>query len=344
MKKDLQSFLYLNSSITIHLEKDEQNTNKQRPVVVGEGVQPHAAAETDTNASIKTSAIPEDGKEQSPSLAPVAEINTETNPQHESMEVHKHPHHVMHKKKWSEYLIEFLLLFLAVFLGFIAENMREHQVEKRRAREFARLLVGDLAADTSELNKASRVLDRIIGSGDSLGTLLTKGLKKTSGGKLYYYEYWSGWQWSVISQDATLQQLKASGALRYFNTDVVRKIMDYEQSINVIYLLQNKYEPEKIANWNLVQKVFDQHYFNILDSIRPRDSSIQRVEINDPKLIWFLNTDFPLISYDRANLQEISNWASNSSRNYRTTRKDIHHAKDKARELIRLLASKYHFD
>ena len=47
----------------------------------------------------------------------------------ENMEVHKHPHHVTHKKKWGEYFLEFLMLFLAVFLGFIAENQREHIVE-----------------------------------------------------------------------------------------------------------------------------------------------------------------------------------------------------------------------
>ena len=40
----------------------------------------------------------------------------------ENMEVHKHPHHVTHKKKWAEYLLEFFMLFLAVFLGFLAEN------------------------------------------------------------------------------------------------------------------------------------------------------------------------------------------------------------------------------
>ena len=43
----------------------------------------------------------------------------------ENMEVHKHPHHVTHKKKWGEYILEFLMLFLAVFLGFLAENLRE---------------------------------------------------------------------------------------------------------------------------------------------------------------------------------------------------------------------------
>jgi hypothetical protein len=27
------------------------------------------------------------------------------------MEVHKHPHHVTHKKKWGEYLLEFVMIF-----------------------------------------------------------------------------------------------------------------------------------------------------------------------------------------------------------------------------------------
>ncbi len=38
-------------------------------------------------------------------------------PQTKNMEVHKHPHHVTHKKKWGEYLLEFFMLFFAVFLG-----------------------------------------------------------------------------------------------------------------------------------------------------------------------------------------------------------------------------------
>src|SRR5205085_10193866 len=42
--------------------------------------------------------------------------------QTENMEVHKHPHHVTHKKKWGEYLLEFLMLFLAVTMGFFAEQ------------------------------------------------------------------------------------------------------------------------------------------------------------------------------------------------------------------------------
>ena len=61
--------------------------------------------------------------------------NSKTIQETETMEVHKHPHHVTHKKKWGEYLLEFLMLFLAVFLGFVAENIREHKVEREREKE-----------------------------------------------------------------------------------------------------------------------------------------------------------------------------------------------------------------
>ncbi len=54
---------------------------------------------------------------------PVNEQNTEIPKQATgNMEVHKHPHHVMHKKNMGEYFLEFIMLFLAVFLGFLAEN------------------------------------------------------------------------------------------------------------------------------------------------------------------------------------------------------------------------------
>src|SRR5262245_40925991 len=65
-----------------------------------------------------------------------------------NMEVHKHPHDVMHKKNWVEYFLEFLMLFLAVFLGFLAENQREHIVDRRREKELMTEFVNDLKLDT----------------------------------------------------------------------------------------------------------------------------------------------------------------------------------------------------
>ena len=52
----------------------------------------------------------------------VAEPSTINHQPSTNMEVHKHPHHVTHKKKWGEYLLEFFMLFLAVFLGFVGRH------------------------------------------------------------------------------------------------------------------------------------------------------------------------------------------------------------------------------
>ena len=162
------------------------------------------------------------------------------------MEVHHHPDLHHKPKKWKEYFLEFLMIFLAVTMGFFAENIRENYVEHKSAREYASLLIEDLATDTVELNRAAHVLNLIITAGDSLGNLLSSDPKLIVGGKLYYYEYLSSVRWNFISHDATLQQLKSSGALRYLgDTSLIRKIMNYEESVQIIYLAQNRYRTAK---------------------------------------------------------------------------------------------------
>lgn len=93
--------------------------------------------------------------EANSSAEPIAETEKqETNnekPETEIMEVHKHPHHVTHKKKWGEYLLEFLMIFFAVFCGFLAENFREHQVEKERGRQYIESFYEDLKTDTARI-------------------------------------------------------------------------------------------------------------------------------------------------------------------------------------------------
>jgi hypothetical protein len=260
------------------------------------------------------------------------------------MDVHAHSH--TPRNKWTHYFWEFFMLFLAVTLGFFVENQREHYIEKKRAKEYARLLADDLHFDIGELNTAERVLNHIISAGDSLALLLTdKDVRKVPGGKLYYYEYWSGWRWSIISRDATLQQLKNSGALRYLgNTELIRKILGYEESIRVIYMLQNKYEPEKAENWKLVQKVFYQEYFNILDKepALTRDSTVKNFINTAQQLDSFLNKNYPLYTYDKNILFELKNWAYNSSRNYKVILNDIKTMRLKAHEVIDALKKEYH--
>src|SRR5215813_12293444 len=59
-------------------------------------------------------------------------------PQLETSNMETHAQH-LHKAPgggWSHYLFEFLMLFLAVFCGFLAENQREHMVERRREKDY----------------------------------------------------------------------------------------------------------------------------------------------------------------------------------------------------------------
>jgi hypothetical protein len=107
--------------------------------------------------------------------------------QTENMEVHKHPHHVTHKKKWGEYLLEFFMLFLAVFLGFVAENIREHVVEHNRSKEYAISLVQDLQNDTTSINVQKKSARIYIAIADSLLRLSKKPLEGRNAAEFFTY-------------------------------------------------------------------------------------------------------------------------------------------------------------
>src|SRR5438876_2708680 len=73
-------------------------------------------------------------------------------PATENMETHAHHLHKAPGKKWTHYIFEFLMLFLAVFAGFLAENWREHFVEREKETQYMKSLVSDLENDTANLN------------------------------------------------------------------------------------------------------------------------------------------------------------------------------------------------
>jgi len=147
------------------------------------------------------------------------------------MEVHKHPHHVTHKKKWPEYLLEFLMLFLAVFLGFLAENFREHQVEKEKEKQYIQSLYEDLQADTLRLGLLINYdRDKIAGLSNMMTCYdtVTKNLKSTScmGILIKHSKTNAAFQLS----DRTLRQLTNAGGFRLLNKEDADSILAYENS------------------------------------------------------------------------------------------------------------------
>jgi hypothetical protein len=152
------------------------------------------------------------------------------------MEVHQHHHppaHSGNKKKWKHYFWEFLMLFLAVFCGFLAENQREHYIEHHRAKQFAKALFSDLISDTVTLANNIRTLREVISAQEKMIALMRQNdTAKVPGATLYYYAARAEGGTFFSVKTATLQQLKNSGALRYFKRfDLVKKVNEYDQAL-----------------------------------------------------------------------------------------------------------------
>src|SRR5262245_21079259 len=128
------------------------------------------------------------------------------------MEVHKHPHHVTHKKNFGEYLLEFFMLFLAVFLGFVAENIRERQVEKNREIEYIKSLTEDLNNDAHNLDSMMAYEETGLMQLDTLMNLLNDPtLAKQNGDAMYYVARQGPREYPFPINSRTLDQLKGSG-------------------------------------------------------------------------------------------------------------------------------------
>jgi hypothetical protein len=151
-------------------------------------------------------------------------------PQPLPMEVH-HPHHLTHKKKWTEYILEFLMLFFAVFLGFTAENIREHQIERHREHEFAQSLIRDIKIDTTNLKNAIQSNIELKRNYDSLLHLL-KEASPANTNKLYYYFVPTTHYYPFRSTERTIKQLENSGGFRLFkNLAVSDSITSYYELV-----------------------------------------------------------------------------------------------------------------
>lgn len=183
-------------------------------------------------------------------------------PETEQMEVHKHPHHVTHKKKWGEYMLEFSMLFLAVFLGFVAENIREHLVEKNREKAYIHSIISDMKSDIKQLDslKASRRLkNEMI---DSILLILDMPDPDLYGNQLYYFARWMPRPLRIITSDGTMQQLKNGNLRLLTNPRAVDAIMEYDQLVRFENIAVEDREETLIQQfYPSLKKVFDARVF-----------------------------------------------------------------------------------
>jgi len=149
------------------------------------------------------------------------------------MEVHHHSHSA--RKKWTHYFWEFIMLFLAVFCGFMAENIREHNIEQHRAKEFTKSLVHDLQKDTAAINTEKKSAMLYIEVVDSLLKLSKTPLEGLHASEFSFYTRFTYWTVPVSWNRNTFEQIKNSGSLRYFkNGQLLKKLLEYDALVNDI--------------------------------------------------------------------------------------------------------------
>jgi hypothetical protein len=207
------------------------------------------------------------------------------------MEVQKHPHHVMHKKKWPEYLLEFFMLFLAVFLGFVAENIRETSVERHREQEYMQSLFHDLKADTTKLGNNLASYQRKLSGQDSL--IKTYPLLDIGFNPVFYRNLISieGFP-DFIYTDATIQQLKNSGGFRLVrNHEAVQNIMSYDAVVKKA-LINEKNLGDRLQKMD----EYGAEFFNrpALDEQIQKGKSLEQIEAE--KLDWLFSHDKIVLS------------------------------------------------
>ena len=196
------------------------------------------------------------------------------------MEAH-HPHHITHKKKWTEYLLEFFMLFFAVFLGFVAENIRENSVEHQRGNEYIESLVEDLKSDQQVLTKHIEQVKTGTLMMDSLINILNNPSEVAENtGQLYYLARLAPRLMPLSTNSRTFEQLKNSGNFRLIkNLNTSNKIMSYYEKFPLIHLLESVNETEFNEYKKVAAKIF---YPAILLKMEGINDEIKRTPDNPP--------------------------------------------------------------
>jgi hypothetical protein len=146
------------------------------------------------------------------------------------MEVHTHTH--TPRKRWAHYFWEFLMLFLAVFAGFLAENQREHIIEKKRARQFLQSMLVDVQTNTKNLDSLIIQDNGHIANHDSLLVWLLAD-SVTIDRAAFARKMGPVWIRNFLVRKETYEQMKSSGSLRYVgNIEFLKNIMEYERITN----------------------------------------------------------------------------------------------------------------
>jgi hypothetical protein len=303
--------------------EQEQNANES-PQPPGSGASEGKG--TSETATSQTTIMPP-GMNEEPSK-PLPQTQTANFQQQTAeMEVHKHPHHVMHKKKWSEYVLEFFMIFLAVTMGFFAENIREKISEHKHEKQYVKLLLEDLMADTAVYRRTKQLIGRSQKDFDSLFRLLTDTPPQSDKNILQKFLP-LGYTYKMRPTTTTYNQMKSSGTLRYIeNEKLLHDIQTYYE-INI---------PSSQEFADMMNDFFNQHVVPFyINNVRSQDWNFR----NDS-----LTTNNPIIVDRTPKLdQQMANIMANYGHLLEAyVRTRLTRSEEQAKKVIADIEDGYHF-
>jgi hypothetical protein len=200
------------------------------------------------------------------------------------MEVHAHTH--TPRKKWFHYFWEFFMLFLAVTLGFFVENQREHFIEDQREKKYAQSLYSDLKLDTARVSFIKSVKLWKGNKLDSLKSILTSVDMQKQSARAYYYTLFLNFNHKFYAQDATMQQLRSSGSLRYFKDgELYNSISQYYKMCSFYLDREMEQENQLLYPEELLSKIFDGRILMDNLSVKPNIWDNAKVPEGNPPLL-----------------------------------------------------------
>jgi hypothetical protein len=178
------------------------------------------------------------------------------------MEVHHHPdlHHKPKKRK--EYFLEFLMIFLAVTMGFIAENIREHFIEKKIVHQNLEAYRGDLLQHEKMFLRIDSTFIKLLPVYDSIVSIFYKKRENEELTVLSRLLLAGQRNQVIIINTPTYEQLISSGSMRYVdNTQLKDSMANYQAKINSLINYNDRLISTLNNQLGEIGKIEDMHDF-----------------------------------------------------------------------------------
>lgn len=229
------------------------------------------------------------------------------------MEVH-HPHHPAHVKKWKEYFLEFFMLFLAVSLGFLAENYREHYIEKERSHELLQSFMNDVRSNVKYIDSlVAGNKDMIMKNDSAVLYIMTNDPIAVDS----FFNLLPLVSYRYLYNNETYEQMKNSGSLRYIKDSVLLRLMIEYSNLS---------KSAEYRSVGLESEYLAHEYTEVMQKWVPEDISVKRqtgLYLNRPEYKAMLAKPEELALMKTLNIIAMKEKGSLSGSTLRAMRKDL---------------------